>query len=163
MAIDMGGTSGSLGTQEERTVFFDATHKVMIAPIICYESIFGEFVSEYVKNGASLIFIITNDGWWKDTPGYKQHFSYGRMRAIETRRCIARSANTGISCFINQRGDILQPTEWWKDAVIKGSLQINTEETFYVKLGDVIGRTSFYLSILLVVLSLIALPLMKKR
>jgi len=149
LAIDMGGMSGSLGTQDERTVF---KGKEGIAPVICYESIFGEYVGEYVRNGASLIFIITNDGWWGDTPGYKQHLIYGRLRAIETRRSIARSANTGISCFINERGDISQATEWWKPAVIQANINSNSEKTFYVNRGDIIGRVCFYVSALLIVI-----------
>jgi apolipoprotein N-acyltransferase len=89
---------------------------------------------------------MTNDGWWGDTPGYKQHLIYGRLRAIETRRSIARSANTGISCFINERGDILQPTAWWKACVIKASINDNSEKTFYSQRGDIIGRVCFYVS-----------------
>ncbi len=166
LAIDMGGTSGSLGTQEERTVFRPSKSLAGegtgegVAPVICYESIFGEFVSEYVKNGASLIFIITNDGWWGDTPGYKQHLIYGRLRAIETRKSMARSANTGISCFINQRGDIEQATAWWEPAVIKAGIHSNTEKTFYVNNGDLAGRACFYVSgiILLLVIAMRFFP-----
>jgi apolipoprotein N-acyltransferase len=143
LAIDLGGMSGSLGTQDERTVF---KGKERIAPVVCYESIYGEYVGEYINNGANLIFIITNDGWWRDTPGYKQHLLYGRLRAIETRRCIARSANTGISCFIDERGDFSQETEWWKPAVIQASINHNSEKTFYTKHGDIIGRVCFYVS-----------------
>jgi apolipoprotein N-acyltransferase len=169
-SIDLGGTSGSLGTQEGRTVFADPrnfpekgaslrTQKsskrvngpLTIAPVICYESIFGEFVSEYVSKGASLIFIITNDGWWGNTPGFRQHLLYGRLRAIETRRSIARSGNTGISCFINQRGDIIQSTAWWKPDVIKGVINRNSRKTFYVRNGDIIGRVSCCISILLLI------------
>ena len=120
-----------------------------MAPVICYESIFGEYVTGYVQKGAELIFIITNDGWWKNTPGYKQHMSFARLRAIETRRSIARSANTGISCFINQRGDVSQPTGWWVDAAIKGTINANDEITFYVKYGDYIARISLFVSALL--------------
>ena len=110
-SINLGGMTGSLGTQKDRTPFhcslLTAHCSLLIAPAICYESIYGEFMSKYVKNGANLICIITNDGWWKDTPGYKQHFQYARLRAIETRRYIARSANTGISGFIDERGNVL--------------------------------------------------------
>jgi apolipoprotein N-acyltransferase len=151
-AIDLGGTAGSLGTQEERTVL---TGKEGVAPVVCYESIYGEYVGEYINNGATLIFIITNDGWWLDTPGYKQHLLYGRLRAIETRRCIARSANTGISCFIDERGDFSQETEWWKPAVIKGSINSNSEKTFYTKFGDVIGRICFYASGIILLLAIV--------
>jgi len=178
LAIDLGGTAGSLGIQEEREVFKapprpsplgrEAVPKVLperqvelgsaaslggasIAPVICYESIFGEFVNQYVHKGATSIFIITNDGWWGNTLGFEQHLIYGRLRAIETRRSIARSANTGISCFINQRGDILQRTGWWVPDVIKGSINSNSEETFYVRNGDIIWRVSFYVSMLVLI------------
>lgn len=151
-ALDLGGTTGSLGTQKERTVFFSYPEKIGVAPIICYESIYGEFVTEYIRNGAQLLFVITNDGWWSDSPGYKQHLSYSCLRAIETRRDIVRSANTGISAIINQRGDILQTTEWWKKSAFRNKVNTNNAITFYVIYGDYIGRISTFLSILLVLL-----------
>ena len=159
--IDLGGASGSLGSQDEASVFVshDGTR---IAPVICYESVFGEYLTSYVKKGAGLIFIITNDGWWKNTPGYKQHISFARLRAVETRRSIARSANTGISCFINQRGDVLQPTGWWTATAIKGQLNVNDELSFYVKYGDYIARISLFVSVMLV-LYLISARLLKDK
>jgi apolipoprotein N-acyltransferase len=98
-----------------------------------------------------MIFIITNDGWWGNTPGYKQHLLYGRLRAIETRKWIARSANTGISCFINERGDFSQCTKWWTPAVISEKIGSNKEKTFYVMYGDIIGRFSLYASLFIFV------------
>lgn len=151
LAIDLGGTSGSLGIQTDRTVFF-SSDKTGVAPVICYESIYGEFVSDYVKKGANLLFIITNDGWWGDTPGYKQHLAYGKLRAIETRRSIARSANTGISCFIDQRGDVYSETRWWEAVSIKGTLNKNSETTFYVRHGDYIGRILSYFALVFFIL-----------
>jgi apolipoprotein N-acyltransferase len=148
IAIDLGGTSGSLGRQEEPSVFL-AKDGTKIGPVICYESAFGEYVTKYVKKGSQLIFIITNDGWWRDTPGYKQHMSFARLRAVETRRSIARSANTGISCFINQRGEVYNATDWWTKTAIKGKLNANDELTFYVKYGDYIARISLFVSVLL--------------
>lgn len=147
LAIDMGGTKGSLGVQEDRSVFVPSYGNGVIAPVICYESIYGDYVSEYVRNGANFIFIITNDGWWDDTPGYKQHLLYGRLRAIETRKSIARSANTGISCIINRRGDIEQATSWWQPAAIKGTLTSQTTETFYTRHGDFIGIVCLYIAL----------------
>ncbi|MEW6468864.1 MAG: apolipoprotein N-acyltransferase [Bacteroidota bacterium] len=152
-AISLGGTSGSLAGQEERSVFVSPDGKMKVAPIICYESVYGEYVTEYVKNGAQLLVIITNDGWWGNSPGYHQHMMYASLRAIETRRCIARSANTGISCFINERGDILQPTSWWEPAVIKDQLVLGTGLTFYVRHGDYIARVAVFFAIVLVLLS----------
>lgn len=152
-ALDLGGIVGSLGVQDERSVFCSPDKKIKAAPVICYESIYGEYVSEYVKNGANIICVITNDGWWRDTPGYKQHFDYASLRAIETRRSIVQSANTGISGFFSQRGEALQRTSWWKEDVIKQNLQLNEEETFYVKYGDYIGRASYYISALTLLFS----------
>lgn len=135
-AIDLGGTIGSLGTQNEREVFKIRKSKIIAAPVICYESVYGSYCSDYIRKGGNLICIVTNDGWWEDTPGYKQHLSYARIRAIENRRSIARSANTGISAFINQRGDILFKSEWWTETAKTQSVYLNNDITFYAKTGD---------------------------
>ena len=95
-----------------------------------------------------IIFIITNDGWWGNTPGYKQHASFASLRAIENRKSVARSANTGISCFINQRGDITQATKWWVPTAINGIINKNNETTFYTQNGDLIGQTFAIASLL---------------
>lgn len=149
-AIDLGGTTGTLGRDSLPQIFGLTNSFINAAPIICYESIYGEVVGEFVLRGANLICIITNDGWWQDTPGYRQHFSYARLRAIETRRSIARAANTGISGFINQRGDDFKAQPWWTQACIKQELALNNELTFYVRYGDYIARISLFVSALLV-------------
>ena len=153
-AIDLGGSSGSLGSQDERAVFY-TSGGVAVAPSICYESIYSEFMSEYIKNGGEIIFIITNDGWWADTPGYRQHMHYARLRAIENRRSVARSANTGISCFLNQRGDILQRTSWWVDDVLKEKLNLNNKITLYTRYGDYIARICMFLSVVMILYFLV--------
>ena len=150
LAIKLGGTFGSLGTQEDRTVFFNKDKSIGIAPVICYESIFGEYVGEYIANGANIIFIITNDGWWHDTPGYKQHLAYARLRAIETRKQIARSANTGISCVVDEMGEIHAAQPWWKEGYITANISPNNDKTFYVKFGDVLSKLSSILTFLLI-------------
>jgi apolipoprotein N-acyltransferase len=163
LALDLGGTTGSLGMQEERSVFTSPDQQVKVAPVVCYESIYGEYVGDYINKGANFIAIITNDGWWGDTPGYKQHLKYGALRAIETRRWIARSANTGISCFINPEGEIQEPTKWWVPAVIKGKIEMSNTLTFYTLHGDYIARIAMYLSLLLVIYSwLIRFRILKK-
>lgn len=140
------GTVEGNATQQKREAF-KAADGLSIGPIICYESIYGEFVSGYVREGANALFILTNDGWWDNTPGHKQHLQFACLRAIETRRSIARSANSGISAFINQRGDIISPTAYAKVAVLKESIQFNDDITFYVKWGDLIGRISIFISL----------------
>ena len=153
LSIQNGGTSGTLGIEDEPLVF--VYEKFQLAPVICYESIYGEWVAEQCRKGANLISIITNDGWWKDTPGYKQHLSFASLRAIENRRSIVRSANTGTSCFINQRGDISQATKWWKEDVIRGTLNLNNDQTFYTLYGDVIGRSFGFVAVLLLIFTFV--------
>ncbi len=152
-AIDLGGTVGSLGTDSVRKVY-SAIYAPRVAPVICYESIFGEFFAEFVRNGAQVMIIITNDGWWGNTAGHRQHFAFAHLRAIETRRSIARSANTGISAFIDQRGDAHQVTKYWEPTVIKGTLNASSYLTFYVKHGDFIARFLSWLGGLLLLASI---------
>ena len=145
--IDLGGTVSMKTTQNYRAVFTSSNGKLKAAPIICYESVYGEFVTGYVRNGANFLTIITNDAWWNDTQGHKQHLSLARLRAIETRRSIARSANTGISAIINARGDITQQLGYGKQGALSGSLITNDKQTFYVMAGDYIARISIFLMI----------------
>ena len=163
-AIDLGGAMGTFGTQDEASVFpapwngavgqsdVGALPKPLsVGVAICYESVYGDYFASYVRKGAGLMSVITNDGWWGNTPGYHQHLSYSRLRAIETRRSIARSANTGISALINQRGDLLQKTSWWEEAYLCGNLNINHDLTFYVRYGDMTGRICVYLLVLILI------------
>lgn len=147
LAINMGGTMGSLGTQPYRSVFRHSDGNAVAAPVICYESVYADYLTQYIRAGANFIAIITNDGWWEDTPGYKQHLNYARLRAIENRVPIARSANTGISCFITPDGTIQQATGWWKEAVISASLPIGTERTFFNRFGDLLSYFSVGLTL----------------
>ncbi|HHV04886.1 MAG: apolipoprotein N-acyltransferase [Bacteroidales bacterium] len=163
LSLNLGGISGTLGTQSERTVFTRKDNKASIGVAICYESIYGEFFTEYVKNGANIMAVITNDGWWGNTPGYRQHVSYASLRAIETRRCIAHSANTGISALIDQKGVRLVQTKWWVPGSIKGTLNLNDSLTPYVKYGDYLGWVSIVLMAVMGLYSLIcALPLRRR-
>jgi apolipoprotein N-acyltransferase len=153
-----GGTTGGYVRQDERTVLKTYNHSYDIAPAVCYESIYGEFMSKYVRNGAGLIVIITNDGWWRNTSGYRQHESYARLRAIETRRWIARSANTGISCFIDPGGEVIDPQPYNTVASIKLNVPVSHGgDTFYVRFGDIISMLAMTIAILLVIWDLLAI------
>jgi apolipoprotein N-acyltransferase len=147
------GGFGCYGWQNERTVFQNL-YGNRTCSVICYESVFGEFVTGFVKNGAEAIFIITNDGWWGDTPGYKQHFNFDRLRAIENRKSIARCANNGISAFINQKGDVVSQTPYWVRTTLEGTVSLNNKKTFYAKHGDYIGRIFAVLTILAICFSI---------
>lgn len=150
LMLNLGGTFRSHGTQDYRDAFVSPSGDTRVAPVICYESIFGEYVTEYISEAdANFIFIITNDGWWGDTPGYIQHNSFASLRAIETRRSLARSANTGISSFINQKGMMLQIIPWWEEGAIRETLNASDKYTFYVKHGDYLGRAATVLSLIM--------------
>lgn len=151
LAIELGGATGSYGTQPEITIF-EGSDGTKIGTAICYESVYGDYYRDYILKGAQVMSIITNDGWWSNTPGYRQHLRYASLRAIETRRSIARSANTGISAFINQRGERVAELGWWHEDCLTGSINLNNELTFFVRHGDFIGRISTFMFTLLALL-----------
>jgi len=145
-----GGTTGGYAPQKERTVLVDSLHHISIAPAICYESIYGEFMTGFIRNGANLICIITNDGWWGNTAGHKQHLAYARLRAIESRRWVVRSANTGISAVINPMGTITQKLGWEKEGLLTASVPTYNRMTFYARYGDLISKAALLLTFILV-------------
>lgn len=146
LMVDLGGTSNHLGTDSVATVFSGG-----VGAAICWEAVFGEYFAEFVRNGATIMAVASNDSWWGDTRGHKQLFSFSRLRAIETRRAIFRSANTGTSGFINQRGDVLAQTNWDETTAITATLKTNSHITFYTRYGDYVARITvlvFLLSVL---------------
>jgi len=149
-----GGTTAGYAKQDKRIPLTDAKHGYAIAPAICYESIYGEFMSKYIRNGANIICIITNDGWWGNTPGYKQHMNYARLRAIETRKWVVRSANTGISCFIDPYGNAFDAQPWNKASAIKLNVPTNDQKTFFVRYGDILSKIFSVISILILILNI---------
>lgn len=140
VATKFGSFSGTIGTNNTPKLL--STSGFYFAPIICYESVYGNFVANLCNKGAELIIIITNDGWWKNSAIHKQHNSFARLRAIENRRYVARSANTGISSIINQRGDIIQQTKYDELDSIHGTVHLNRKKTIYTQFGNYIGLVS---------------------
>ncbi|UOE41499.1 apolipoprotein N-acyltransferase [Chryseobacterium suipulveris] len=153
--LNLGGTVASLGIDEDRKVFTNPFNKGKLAPIICYESIYGEFTTEYVKKGANFLAIMTNDSWWGVTQGHEQLMSYAQLRAIETRREIARSANSGISAHINARGDVLADTLYGDKTALFAKVNLYEGMTFYTRAGDLLSRISIFVLGFLVFYTLI--------
>lgn len=143
----LGGATGSYGSQPEPGVFYSQSG-IGVDPVICFESIWGEYVGRSVRKGAQFIAVITNDGWFGNTSGKDQHLLYDKLCAIETRRWVCRSANTGISAFINQRGDIVKQTKWWTRTAIKQDINLNSDLTFYVRYGDYLPKIASILAVL---------------
>jgi apolipoprotein N-acyltransferase len=159
----LGGTMSGFGTQKNREVFENPNSQTVIAPIICYESVFGSFVNEFVHKGAEVLFIITNDGWWKNSAGYNQHLGFASIRAIENRRFVARAANTGISCVIDQKGEIVERADWWSETTLIAKVLKSSDLTYYAVHGDFIYRYADIFSIFILTLSFIAIPIKKLR
>ncbi len=150
----LGGATGSYASQSQPGVFYSQSG-IGVCPAICYESIYGEWIAQSVHKGAQFIAIITNDGWWENTSGKDQHLDYAKLRAVETRRWVCRSANTGISAFINQRGDVVKQTQWWTRTAIKQNINLNSDLTFYTLYGDYLPRIASLLSLAAVLFMLI--------
>ena len=159
----LGGTQSGYTVQKERTVFEQKVTGQKIGPVICFESVYGEFVSELVKNGAEFLFIITNDGWWKNTNGYMHHLSFASLRAIESRRSIARAANTGVSCIVEPSGEIKVRSDWWQPAVIKANLTESAIITTYVRYGDYLYKADVLVSIIVILIVFVISPLRRRN
>jgi len=142
----LGGSASGLRSQAKRSTFIgnDSLH---VAPVICYESIFGEYVSAYFDENAEWIAVMTNDGWWDNTAGHQQHLGLSVLRAIEQRKWIARAANTGISCFIDEQGKIHEATEYDEATAVTATISANRHRTVYSKAGDLIGRLAVLIAL----------------
>ena len=136
------GISG-WGTGRDTTVFVldRQGSQIPFSGMICYESIYPDLVSAFVRKGAQFLVIITNDSWWGNTSGAYQHKQCAVLRAIENRRAIARCANGGVSCLIDRFGRISEERDLYTRASIAGDVQLSTEKTFYSMYGDVFSQT----------------------
>lgn len=141
--IAVGGAPNAFGFAPRDSVFRSPLDCRQIIPVICYESAFGEYVASRVGRETAFIAIATNDGWWGNTPGHVQHHDLARLRAIETRKPIARCANTGISSFINACGDTLSTIGYGKAGTLLMQMPSSHDVTFYSRWGDWPGLLAF--------------------
>lgn len=135
-AIPWDGWLDWLGFEKGRESAVMRTLPHTISALVCYDSVFPDWVRRSVKDGAAVIGIITNDGWWGDTGGHEQHFAYARLRAVETRRSVARSANNGISGVILPDGTVHIRTAYWTQTVLRASVPVYDTMTLYTRFGD---------------------------
>lgn len=153
-AIELGGTSGTLGVSQRRTVFEDERTGLKLAPVICWENEFSDYATEYARSGANLIAVITNDGWWGNTVGHLQHLRFSGLRAIEQGKYVVRSANTGVSSIIDEKGRVLRRLDWDTEGVILSDVPLLESKTLYVRTGNWIGKVAVVLFALLVLVIL---------
>lgn len=158
----LGGTGAGYTGQKSPTLLENPADGSSAAPVICFESAFGGHVSQFVREGAGIIIIITNDGWWKNTYGYYQHLTLSSIRAIESRRPVVRAANTGISAIISPTGVITSQLPWWEPGTIKASVQPGKKITFYVRYGDMAGRVASTMALFILLIHIVAIPFRKR-
>ncbi len=149
-SLELGGYTGTYSNRQASSTFAAPEAVITIVPIVCYESIFGPYCSRNLPEEKGFICMITNDGWWKNTPGYRHHFNFSPIRAIENRRDFVRVANTGISALIDARGMVVARTPWWEKAILKGEVQLRSGRTFFARHGDYMGRIALVLGGLLI-------------
>ncbi len=152
-SLELGGYTGTYSPRQESTTFVLPDQSISIVPIVCFESIFGPYCSRYLPEEKGFICMITNDGWWKNTPGYQHHFNFSSLRAIENRRDFVRVANTGISAIINAKGMVVARTPWWEKTTLKGKIHLRRGQTFFARHGDYLGWFSLVLSGILGILA----------
>lgn len=118
--------------------------------LICFESIFPRLARTFVGEGAHFLVNITNDSWFRDTPGPYQHAQMAVMRSVENRVPIARCGNTGISMLIDPYGRVSQVTEMFTRRLIIGDLPlISNSTTLYRRWGEWFSALSLIISAIL--------------
>lgn len=129
---------------------------IRIGVPICFESIFPTITRRFVRDGAKIIAVITNDAWFGYSSGPFQHFSVSAIRAVETRRFVVRSANTGISGVFSPTGKVLKQTKLLERTSFLVKIKTIDIQTFYVKYGDLFSVLCLALSSILYIFSLYA-------
>lgn len=143
----------SWNTGSEIKVFEYGKNK--IGGVICIESIYPDFVAEFVQKGAGLITVVTNDSWYGYSSGPFQHKEISRLRAIENRKYVVRAANGGVSCIIDPHGKIISETELFTRDVLVGDITFNYEKTFYSSFPLIIPNFVTGISIAIFILFLL--------
>jgi apolipoprotein N-acyltransferase len=119
--------------------------------LICYEIIFPGMVRKFYTDGGDFIVTITNDAWFGKTSGPYQHFSMAVFRAVENRKPVVRSANTGVSGFIDSNGKILSTTPIFQKEMANHTIQTDTTKTFYTKYGDLFSYFCMVISVIILI------------
>jgi apolipoprotein N-acyltransferase len=126
--IPKSATAGTAGT---------TLRPINFGVAICYEVIFPNLVRQFAANGAEFLVTVTNDAWFGPSAAASQHFSMVVFRSVENHLAFARSANTGISGFIDPFGRIVEATPIFTEQAVKSTMQVWRPYTFYSRHGDV--------------------------
>lgn len=149
-----GGMGYTFSKDNEAQVFNLGPEQVKLGTLICFESIFSDLTTEMTRKGAEILIIITNDDWWKNTAGYRQHFAFSRLHAIQNRRPIARAANTGISGFIDAYGNVQLSSKYREKKVLHQKIKSVNTLSFFTQFERQVRYTIAIISFTLLLLSL---------
>ncbi len=130
-----------------------AGEELRVSGMVCYESVYPNFVREFVNRGAQLLLVITNDSWWGNTSGTYQHAAFASFRAIENRRWVVQCANGGISAVVDPSGVTRVSTEMYTPARVVSEIVPSNEMTFYTKHGDVVAQVCLFCSALFLIIA----------
>jgi apolipoprotein N-acyltransferase len=143
---------GDFNEGKEHSVFTLTNNEIHVAPLICFEDTIGELTRQFVlpsetSPGANLLVDVTNDGWFQRSAGSHQHLANAIFRCVETRRPMIRAANTGVTCFINQFGRVIQilrddTGSTFTEGVLAGEIKVSTDQelTFYARHGELFAK-----------------------
>jgi apolipoprotein N-acyltransferase len=120
----------------EDSVVFDL-EVGQVGSLICFDSIYERNAMDSLQNGAQLLAVSTNDSWFTDSRGVWMHHAQSQLRAIETGRYVVRSANTGVSSVINDRGEVLESLAPLKTGYVLETARISDRVTVYSVIGNV--------------------------
>ncbi|MGI9174408.1 MAG: apolipoprotein N-acyltransferase [Rhodothermales bacterium] len=151
LAIPAGGVAGYRPGPPREVLHVDApgAGTVDVGVLICFESVFGNAARRYVEQGADVLVVLTQDGWWGRTAGYRQHLAFTRLRAIETRRAVMQAAVTGTSALILPSGTSAFETGWMERTTRLADVPVYTGTTFYARHGDLITPLAFLITVVL--------------
>ncbi|MDR2732670.1 MAG: apolipoprotein N-acyltransferase, partial [Fibromonadaceae bacterium] len=124
------------------------------SPLICYEAIYGSILRDAKRKGAKFIANITNDGWFMRSTAPYQHLNLVRSHAVANGISVVRSANTGISAFIEANGRIIEKTELFEQRIITNKISLKTRFTPYSVFGDYIEIVLFIFSLTMIVVAI---------
>jgi apolipoprotein N-acyltransferase len=131
---EVGISSWNIGTRKNVFNLSDLSGMtVKIAGVVCIESIYPDFVTEFTREGAELIVVVTNDSWYGNSSGPYQHKEISALRAVENRKTVVRAANGGISCIIDPLGRTISETGMFTKTVFTGDARIEDGITFYAR------------------------------
>lgn len=156
LAIQIGAGDG-VSPGYEATVFSLHTRQgddVRIATGICYEGLFSTQMADLARNGAQMIALITNEGWFSRTHGEYQLAAFSRLRSIETRRAVARAANTGITWFVDSLGRVQEEAPWWSEQQLAGRVIMSDELSLYVRYPDYFPKACAWLALVVFAITL---------